>query len=644
MRIPSIERGWPQKHLIGSVGGIVYFVLFFLYLWLYVDLRFLYGGGGIVTNFPVYFKGWPFMRDFLVRPGGPLEYLAALMGQLFYIGWAGALVVTIQAWLMSACVGYILRASNLSALRWLRYVPAIILLVAYTQYTCHLVLTTAFLAALSVACLYLMITASSTRRVGSAHQCCGVHSTPYLPHISIAAFLVLSAALYYVAAGAYLLFAVLCAIYELFFKRRLFAGLLCLLCAAAVPYVAGVVVFRVSAVSAFSDLTPFSWRVLSYEGRRRLISAIYVLYSFLPAAMLISALWKNVLSPRMNFRVSSKRKKSRARPVGPIVRPVVESLALFTIAAAAVLFSYDAQTRTLSAVHFYACNRMWPQVLRAARGCPNHSLVINAVNRALYHTGRLGYDMFRWPQTPDALLKTGQDQILTCWQKFDTQIDLGLMNMAEKNLTECMEVFGEQPAILERLALINMVKANYDSARIYLGALSKTLFHSKWADDYLARLRSDPNLSGDERIQHLRSVCMKTDDPAMFFSREKALRGLLENNGGNHMAFEYLIAWYMLTRQLDNSVRTIERLGDFNYKEVPTLYEEALLVYVYGTKKTIKLPGYETNPMTRQRIERFSHVFNGYGRNKQAAYSELAKDYGDSYFFYHIYGISGVRK
>ena len=58
------------------------------------------------------------------------------------------------------------------------------------------------------------------------------------------------------------------------------------------------------------------------------------------------------------------------------------------------------------------------------------------------------------------------------WHKFDTQLDLGLVNPAQKNFTECMETYGEHPLLLERLALINMVKGNTSAAKIYLKALS----------------------------------------------------------------------------------------------------------------------------------------------------------------------------
>jgi hypothetical protein len=65
---------------------------------------------------------------------------------------------------------------------------------------------------------------------------------------------------------------------------------------------------------------------------------------------------------------------------------------------------------------------------------------------------------------------------------------------------------------------------------------------------------------------------------------------------------------------------------------------------VYSTKKPVRLAGYQPSLEARQQIENFSRIFNGHNRNKQKAFSELAKDYGDSYFFYHIYGFSGVRK
>ena len=528
---------------------------------------------------------------------------------------------------MTACVNYILKALNLSVLRFLRFVPALILLIIYTRYTYHFYTTMAFLTALPFLCLYLTITSYLASE-----------------YSRMIVLLIMSAILYYIVGSAYLLFALLIALYELLFNRRLLLGLLCLLLAVAIPYVLGVLLFGKSIINAFSDSLPFSWKTLDFESRSESITAIYVLYLFLPLTMLSSALYLKIPGSKIQTCLRSWAKKTKVSTSSPILRSLFESFVLIAVAVAAFIFSSNQEKRTIFTVHYYTCHRMWPQVLEAARQHPNNTFVMNAVNRALYYTGRLGYDMFCWPQHPDVLLPTGEDRVLVCWHKFDTQIDLGLMNMAERNLNECTQVFGEHPMILKRLALINMVKGNYGSARIYLGALSKTLFHSDWANDYLALLQSDPNLSTDSKIQYLRTICPEKDYAAIGYSKEKVLSDLLEKNNQNRMAFEYLTAWYMLNRQLGKCVRSIEHLNDFDYPELPRLYEEVLLIYVYSTKKPVQLVGYQPSLKARQQIENFSRIFNSHNRNKQEAFGELVKDYGDSYFFYHIYGFSGVRK
>ena len=170
--------------------------------------------------------------------------------------------------------------------------------------------------------------------------------------------------------------------------------------------------------------------------------------------------------------------------------------------AVAAVISLDGPQKALLAVHYYACQRMWPEVLQAARHCPDNYAVTNAVDRALYHTGRLSRDMFAYPQHPEALMITGEDHSVLYWAKFDTLIDLGLLNLAEKDLTECMETFGEHPMILQRLATIDLAKGKIEAARIYLERLRQTLFFSTWAQDYLVRLEADPTLPATRRFSN----------------------------------------------------------------------------------------------------------------------------------------------
>jgi len=607
--------------------SLIFFVLFFLYIRFVVDLRLIYNCAGVITNFPVFYRGWAFFREFLSHPGGLVEYTGAFLSELFCIGWAGALVVTIQAWLMSICFSYILKAVNLSHLCMLRFIGPILLLITYTQYTFHFITTMAFLVTLIFICLYLRITRSLT---SSSSR--------------LVAALVLSVILYTIAAGAYLIFAVLCAMYELFFRRQYLPGLLYLLSAVVIPYVEGVLIFGVNIIDAYSDLSPLSWKILSFDNRRKMIAIIFILYSLLPLTMLASGFWQIIQNSKIINRLNTLPAKIKFNIKSPALKWIIESLALLAIAITSVFFSYDKEKKTVFLTDFYASKRMWPQLLRAAHSFPDNYYVVNAVNRALYHTGRFSYDMFSWPQNPATLFLSTKKHEIAARKKSGTYLDIGLLNMAENTLAGSLEGLGERPSILKELALINLAKANYDSARIYLGALSKTLFYNDWANNYLELLRSNPDLSQAKEIQHLRSVCMEKDYGFTSLNNvEAALLHLLNKNRQNRMAFEYLMSWYMLNGRLDKFVQNLERLDDFGFSQFPRLYEEAMLIYVFSVRKPANLHGRQISTESRQRFAGFNQVLNDYGKNKQAAYNKLAQDYRNSYFFYYVYGRQGTK-
>lgn len=634
----DIVKQHSSQGLERLLQSFLFFIFFYLYLLLYVDLRLMYHGAGIITNFPVFYKSWTFFLPFLSYPGGPVEYLSAFLSQLFYYSWIGALVVTVQAWLLSVCTDYLLKAANLSRIRWICFILPILLLVLYTRYAYYFATTMALLIALLIACLYIKMTLSRTTTLSC-----------------LSTFLSLSVILYYLAGGAFLLFAVVCAIYELIFRSRWKTSLFYLLSAAVIPYVMGLLTFRVSIIDAFCNSLPFSWKILYYEVRKRDVTIVYLIYLFLPLTLLVFGLLQ-IFWKRLHFVKNRTKKRHRNESsnrllkifsryrYSPKLKWAVESLLLLAIAGSVVFFSRNENLRTRFKVDYYAYHKMWPELLTSAQHNPDNPFIAHAVNRALYHIGRLGYDMFSWPQHPDYLFLSDKKYKWMYWQIFDVFIDIGVINLAENALTECLEGIGSRPMVLQRLALINMVKGNLGSAKIYLGALSKTLFNADWAKHYLDLLETDPDLSTDQYIQHLRSLYLDKDCLTYSLLMEQTLLWLLEKNSQNRMAFEYLMARYMLNKHLGKLVQNFERLHDFDYHELPTHYEEAALIYAYATKKPIHLSGYLSSPQKRRQIEDFSRILSSYGRNKQAASKELSKKFRNTYFFYYMYAPSSSNK
>ncbi|MBN1508129.1 MAG: hypothetical protein JW955_14860 [Sedimentisphaerales bacterium] len=633
---------WFYSHLGDLILTVLFFALLYVYVWRVVKPCLIYSCGTI-TDFPIFYKGWAFFLDQVSGPGGLLTYVSALLSQLFYYSWAGAIVITAQAWVISACTGWLFRAVGVPGARWWRFVPALLVLVTYSQYTYHLPGIMGAVAALLGACGYVgLVTRGRTADPGRGS----------IWHLVV--FIMLSAVVYVVSAAAFLPFAAVCAVYELLHRRRYVTGLAYLAFAAIVPYVAGVLLFRVSLVDAYTDLLPLSWRIRGWATREKMVTAVYALYLFPIAGAIIGGLWQVVAVRWRADKKSEAATPARTRgqshhskpakgwlstlhrqAIAPAVRTIIGAVLVLVIGGGVAAFGLDEPQRARLEVHYYACRKMWPEVLEAARRHPVDHFVMNAVDRALWHTGRLTLDMFSYPQQPGGLLLTGEDHVLVYWNKFDTQIDLGLMNTAEKNLTECMETFGEQPMILQRLAMVNLVRGTTNSARVYLGALSRTLFYSGWARDYLARLDADPSLAGDREIQELRSRCLRKDNLALFYAKEEMLAALAAQDNRNRMAFEYLMAWYLQTRKLDKFIQNIERLSEFGYATIPPLYQEALAIYAYPRGKAGEYP---ISPDVRSRFESFSRIFNRYRQDKAAAFNELAGSYRDSYLFYYIYG------
>ncbi len=630
--------------LVGKLSGqnagvmvrrIVFFIAFYLYVWLVIEPHLIYHGGGVITNFPCFYLGWEFLEKFLTYPGGAVEYIAAFLSQFLYYSWAGAIVVTLQGWVIFKCSDYFIKRTGARGLGFVCYIGPLVVLTIYGQYMYPFVAITGLSVALAFACVYF---------AGGF-----VEREKKVPEPIL--FLALSLVVYTAAGVAYVFFAAVCAIYEFFSRGRRVLGVLYLLSCVIIPYAVGVLIFGASINNAFGDL-PGVWRdIFSPGSAKAVIAMIGIIYVLVPAAGVGAGVWR-VFFGRAAVTSSGGRKKSGKKQGGgivswyresAIVKWTVESTVLFAIGGWAVLFWHNGETKKFFEVDYYVSQRKWEEALGCAPRSSEGHFVIHSIDRALYHSGRLGYDILRYPQHPGILLLSIKGDASISWKRFDTYMDLGLINRAEHDLVESLTEFGERPILLERLALVNMVKGRIAAARTFLVALSKTLFHSGWAESYLERLEDDPNLSGDEQVQEMRGLMLKRDYHFTFLDEDAVLQDLLENNRGNRMAFEYLMVRYLLTGGLEGFRENLKRLGDFNYQWMPRLYEEVIL-YMAERGQTVELDGQEVSEEARRRFSEFQSIYNRYGRNKAMALNELWEDYGDSYFFYRLYVFPGETR
>jgi hypothetical protein len=607
-----------SKEFESASRSFLFFILFYLYLWLYVDIHLIYHGGGEIRYFPVFYKDWFFFREFLSYPGGLVEYVSTFISQFFYFSWSGSLIITLQAWVIYAFVNSFVKSANAPQLKWLRFVPPISFLILYSQYTFYFITTMTLTVALCFIWLYIKFSFGKKS-------------------LRLISFFILSAVLYALIGGAYIIFALLCGMYELLSKREWQTSLIFLLSALIIPYFEGVIIYGFSSIDAFTRLTPISWKFQIYNKTDGVLF-VYGLYLFLPLLTFALIIWR-VFGKRLNLpkfiskvsEISFMKKKK--------IRWIIDTGFLFLVAAAAVCFSFDSKRKALFSVDYYAFNRMWPQVLEAATDNPNHPLVIAAVNRALYHLGYLGNTSYTLRHNPSTLLLVGEHHAQLYWYQFDIFLDLGYVNGAEHDVAEALEYYGERPQLLQRMALINMIKGNIGTARIYLGALSKILFYSEWANESLNRIESDPTLSMDRQIQYLRSLMIDKEHLLEYPTIDAILLELLEKNRYNRMAFEYLMTCYLLTKDLDSFIRNIDRFEDFQYPSIPRLFEEAILIVSRSHRVKDLLQGKElvVSGKSLQRYNSFLNFLSAFKKDKNKALREIPDDLRDSYFFYYTF-------
>ncbi|MCX5643104.1 MAG: DUF6057 family protein [Phycisphaerae bacterium] len=630
----SVERPprVASRHRFRPARSLVFFVLFYVFIAWGIDVRLLYHCGGLVDNFPCFYRGWDFLRGFLAVPGGAVEYVSALLAQSFYYSWLGAAVVTGQAWVLYACTDCVVKALDVPHLRGLRFLGPLLLLAVYSQYGFPFLTTMGLLAALLGLCLYVKLSSASVVRALGF----------YLPFCLF---------LYVAAGGSSLVFVVLGGLYELLARRRPGLGLAEVAFGAAVPYVLGVLVYGIRAYDAYCRLLPLSWELLSHNTFRIMLEAVYALYLFLPVLVVAVGIWRLVTQAREDraplaaktgrpVKVSSRWEAIRTRAAEVFhdkregtVGWNLSTLVLAGVPVATVLLCRAPAKKDILRTDYFSRQGLWAQVLELGRHSPYRYTVCHAVDRALCRLDRLGDEMFGFPQQPAALLLTdpSADPV---WQKFDTCMDLGLINQAENALVLCTEIYGERPLLLHRLATINMIKGNVGAARVFLGALAKVPFWRSVARRDLARLESDPNLSEDAEIQRWRSVMLKTDS----VRDVDTLGQLLTENPMNRTAYQYSMAALLLSKNLDGFVRMFDTYHHRNFSRIPRHYEEALLLSETLRRQPADVPGRVVSPKARAQLQEFLRMFRQAGEDKTATRSALRKKFGSTYFYYYFVG------
>jgi hypothetical protein len=588
-----------------------FFILFLLYIWFRIEPTVEY-----YSSRPIFYLSHSFFSGFLERPGGLVEYAAAFLAQLNYYNWLGAVVFTAMCCMVFLAVGWWLRRVSGVAPQLAPFVPAFLLLFLREHPDCP---------ALEIGTGLLLA-------MGFAMGCVLLPGTRVW--LRLIACLVCSALLFFLA-GLWpsALFVVLASLFEIVAGRRWALGCGC---------------FLSGLIGIFGTMWCCDAAGLFVPpGGRMCLVVAAVLYLYIPFLSVVSALLRTAaVRPATKSAPVPRARHGAAGAVLPrwyqkrIVKRTFATT-LFILGWALIWFGFDVQSKALAEIDYYSSRHEYDKVLAIAANLKEMRTSTKIrVWLALYHTGRLGNDLFSFgnPGSQDMLL--GVRQGTGSWRaQSQTFLELGQVGEAEHLAHEALENEEENLETLRLLAKINILKGRPAAARVFLSVLGMVPFERKWAERCLSELETDPTLPGNHELEQIRSRLVKTDlvhldtTPAEFL-----LIQLLESNPHNQMAFEYLMSYYLLSRQGDKFVERLSQLNDFGYASFPRNWEEAVLLFQGLKGVQVDLHGRQMRPETLQRFQQYSQTAAMKPSRTAEDCRALARDFGDTYWYYYYFG------
>ena len=245
--------------------------------------------------------------------------------------------------------------------------------------------------------------------------------------------------------------------------------------------------------------------------------------------------------------------------------------------------SFDEMTYELIDYDFLVRTEQWDKIIEKAEKKPATTpLSVSCVNLALSQKGMLADRLFEFYQNGgEGLFPTFTRDMISPVSTAEIFFRLGMVNDAERYMFEAQEAipnYRKSARLTRRIVECEIINGNYQVAAKLLRRLQKTLFYSNWANQIMALLGNEKAINRHPVYGKLRKYREKKQD-FLFSDREmdQMLGLLFLNDNHNRMAYEYLMCYELLQRDMEKFMQYYP-LGRFvGYDHIPRTFQEILI-------------------------------------------------------------------
>ena len=245
--------------------------------------------------------------------------------------------------------------------------------------------------------------------------------------------------------------------------------------------------------------------------------------------------------------------------------------------------SFDEMTYELIDYDFLVRTEQWDKIIEKAEKKPATTpLGVSCVNLALSQKGMLADRLFEFYQNGgEGLFPTFTRDMISPVSTAEIFFRLGMVNDAERYMFEAQEAipnYRKSARLTRRIIECDIINGNYKVAAKLLRRLQKTLFYSNWANQTMALLGNEKAINRHPIYGKLRKYREKKQDfPFSDREMDQMLGLLFLNDNHNKMAYEYLMCYELLQRDMEKFMQYYP-LGRFvGYDHIPRTFQEILI-------------------------------------------------------------------
>lgn len=268
------------------------------------------------------------------------------------------------------------------------------------------------------------------------------------------------------------------------------------------------------------------------------------------------------------------------------MRAEIAQLVVIVLAAVPLLrFSFDRATYELIDYDYLVRTHQWQRIIeKAEKHQASSPMSVSCVNLALAMQGQLCDRLFEFYQNgAEGLFPTFTRDMTSPLPTAEVFYQLGMVNDAERYTFEAQEAipnYRKSGRLTRRIAQCEIVNGNYAVAAKYLRMLEHSLFYRQWAKSQERFLYNDAAVNADPAYGRLRDLRIKHRDYLFSDQEMDQMLGLLlvdNKKYDNRMAYEYLIAYELLQRDVERFMKYYS-LGRFvRFDHIPYAIQQVLI-------------------------------------------------------------------